>query len=195
MKPEINLLTDSELVESARSGSADASDELLNRYKSLVNALARPYFLVGGEFEDLVQEGMVGLSKAINTFKPTELTAFSSYAYACIKSKIFDVIKTANRDRHKPLNNYIPINIYIDMPSPIAEYSPEDAAIRKDNTERLYIAISSELTAAELSLFKAYMAGKTYREIALELDKSSKTIDNMLQKIKRKLRKIYNNFE
>ncbi len=120
-------MTDKSLLQLIKQGDANAMEQLLERYKSMVNALARPYFIVGGDYEDLTQEGMIGLYRAINSYDVNEGASFSTYAYTCIKSKIFDAIKTANRDKHKALNNYAPIYLFSEN-CDFLTLSPEDVA-------------------------------------------------------------------
>lgn len=185
-----NLQTDKQLLELINKGDSVALSVLLVRYKTMVNAIARPYFLIGGEYEDLVQEGMIGLYKAVISYNDFENTAFSSYAYSCIKSKILDVIKTANRDRHKALNNCIPISLYNESTSSTLANSAEEVAIQNDINSNILSKIQQVLNKQEQTLFFAYLEGKSYQELAAEFNKSYKAIDNALQKIKKKIKKV-----
>ncbi|MEG1608238.1 MAG: sigma-70 family RNA polymerase sigma factor [Clostridia bacterium] len=182
--------TDTQLLASIKDGDSAALSQLLERYKSMVNALARPYFLSGGDFEDLAQEGMIGLYKAVMTYRDDMQTAFSSYAYTCIKSKIFDVIKIANRDKHKALNNCVPITLFTETSSSTLANSPEDVTIENDFNAEVQSKIKQALSKQEQILFFAYLEGKTYAELASEFNKNNKAIDNSLQKIKKKIQRI-----
>lgn len=175
--------TDNQLLLAFSNGDNSAMESLLTRYKSLVNALARPYFLEGGEYEDLVQEGMIGLYKAVLTYDIQDQTKFSSYAYTCIKSKILDVIKTANRDKHKPLNNSVPITLHNESIS--AALTPEDLAIEKDYKQFFISRLKERLSPLEYSVFEDYLGGESYVNIATTHNLTYKKTDNILQKIKR----------
>ncbi|MCI8729125.1 MAG: sigma-70 family RNA polymerase sigma factor [Clostridia bacterium] len=181
-------LSDEELVISFRNGNASSCDELLSRHKSLVSALARPYFLIGGENEDLVQEGMIGLYKAITTFDVDKGNKFTSYAVTLVRQSIYDALKSANRDKHKPLNTFVSIS---DLNENATQSdSPEDIYISNEIYKSLISEISLLLSSGEKDVLNMYLEGFSYQEMAKNLGKDAKYIDNVLQRIKRKIRKI-----
>lgn len=185
------FLSDEELIISFRNGNASSCDELLSRHKSLVSALARPYFLIGGENEDLVQEGMIGLYKAITTFDTEKGNKFTSYAITLVRQSIYDALKSANRDKHKPLNTFISIS---DLSESASENdSPEDIYINNEMYQSLIAEISTLLSANEKGVLNMYLEGFSYQEMAAKLKKDVKYVDNILQRIKRKIRKIIKN--
>lgn len=180
-------MTDQELLLSIKKGDLGAVEILVEKYKSIVNALARPYYLVGGDYEDLVQEGMIGLYKAVTTYEESSGYNFTTYAFACIKNKILDAIKIANRNKHKALNNYISLTVFTESNNMIVK-SPEDYTIEQERNQDIINEIKSVLTQQEYLVFELYLEGMSYCDIAKKSQLSVKTVDNLLQKIKRKVR-------
>lgn len=182
---QVNLKDDVVLIAESREGSLQATEELLTRYKSLVVSVARQYFLVGAGDEDLIQEGMIALYRAIDAYDLSSKVPFSAFAFSCVKNRIIDVVKAANRDKHKALNNYV--SIY-DVDYSMSATSAEDTAIMRENSIQVKKDITENLSQEEVAILRLYLDGRSYRDIALQTGKSEKFIDNSLQKIKRKIR-------
>lgn len=197
---EINTIAlDEELVESAKVGDSNALEQLINKYKNFVRAKARTYFLIGADREDIIQEGMIGLFKAIRDFRGDKLSSFRAFAELCITRQIITAIKTATRQKHIPLNSYISLNkpIYDEdsdrslMDTIIEDKisDPEEMMIKKEKHTQIEGKMGEVLSELELEVLSSYLEGKSYQEIAKDLDKHVKSIDNALQRVKRKLEK------
>ncbi len=194
-------MTDEQLVKAAQQGPcADAAMEyLLNKYKNFVRTKARSYFLIGADHEDIVQEGMIGLYKAIRDFKSEKLTSFRAFAELCITRQIITAIKTATRQKHIPLNSYVSLNrpifdedsdrTLLDVITEDAPSNPEDMLIDQEDYYHIEGRIGEMLSPLEKDVLQRYMDGKSYVEIAEDMDRHVKSIDNALQRIKRKLLK------
>ena len=192
-------LTDEEVVQLCRQGDSLAEEYLLNKYKNFVRSRARSYFLIGADHEDIVQEGMIGLYKAIRDFKPEKLSSFRAFAELCITRQIITAIKTATRQKHIPLNSYISLNrpIYdeesdrtlLDIIIEGSTGNPEDMIINQENVGTIHQKMNEVLSGLEQEVLSAYLDGKSYQEIAELLDRPVKSIDNALQRVKRKLEK------
>ena len=191
-------LTDEEIVALAQNNDDDALTYLLDKYKNFVRSKARSYFLIGADHEDIVQEGMIGLFKAIRDYKPTRLSSFRAFAELCVKRQIITAIKTATRQKHFPLNSYVSLNkpLYDEESDrtllDVIEgrvTNPEDLFISQEELERIQNEISTTLSPLEQQVLAAFLNGKSYQEIAGMLDRHVKSIDNALQRIKRKLLK------
>lgn len=197
-KHNFSKLTDEELAVFAKENSSrEAEDVLLNRYKNLVKARVKAYFLVGGDNDDLVQEGMIGLFKAIRDFDSSKKVSFHSFAELCIKRQIFTAIKTADRQKHQPLNTYISLNkpVYDDISertliekiSERESIDPEKIYIMREKLNDIEKVINEKLSNLEKRVLILHMEGMSYQEIAEIIDKPTKSIDNALQRIKKKL--------
>lgn len=192
-------LTDEEVVQLCRQGDSLAEEYLLNKYKNFVRSRARSYFLIGADHEDIVQEGMIGLYKAIRDFKPEKLSSFRAFAELCITRQIITAIKTATRQKHIPLNSYISLNrpIYdeesdrtlLDIIIEGSTGNPEEMIINQENVGTIHQKMNEVLSGLEQEVLSAYLDGKSYQEIAELLDRPVKSIDNALQRVKRKLEK------
>ena len=192
-------MTDEEIALLAQQGDADASEYLLNKYKNFVRSKARSYFLVGADHEDIVQEGMIGLFKAFRDFKPDKLASFHAFAELCVTRQIITAIKTATRQKHIPLNNYVSLNrpIYdeesdrtlLDVITEEAPSNPEEMLINREDLSVIEGRIGQMLSDLEKEVLVRYMEGKSYVEISEEMGRHVKSIDNALQRIKRKLLK------
>lgn len=190
-------LPDEQIVELSSEGEKMATEYILAKYKNLVRAKAKAYFLAGADKEDLVQEGMIGLFKAIRDFDPTKQASFRGFAEMCIKRQLITAVKTAARQKHIPLNSYISLSkpVYEDeaertLVEVLAQreaVDPEEMFIRREKAEALETEISQKLSNLEQTVFSLYLGGMNYQEIALELDRPPKSIDNALQRIKKKL--------
>lgn len=191
--------TDEEIAVMASKGDSDATDYLLSKYSSLVLSITRSYFLIGADYDDVIQEGMIGLFKAIRDYKIND-SSFSTFAHMCIKRQIITAIKSATRKKHMPLNSYVSLNktIYDDeqettllnLLSDNIEPSPEDILINKEGFNVTKNNIFSVLSSYEKAVLEKYLQGMSYADIAGELNKPEKSIDNALQRIKRKIEKL-----
>ena len=192
-------LNDEEIVELAQQGEQFAVEYLVDKYKNFVRAKARSYFLIGADREDIIQEGMIGLFKAIRDYKVDKLTSFRAFAELCITRQIITAIKTATRQKHIPLNSYVSLNkpIYdeesdrtlMDILSTTKITNPEEIVISREEFIFIERKMGEILSSLEWKVLMAYLEGKSYQEIAVELKRHVKSIDNALQRVKRKLEK------
>lgn len=192
-------LEDEVLVKFSQEGNSKAQDILIQRYKNLVKGKSRAYFLMGADKEDIVQEGMIGLFKAIRDFRPDKFASFKSFAEMCIKRQIITAIKTAARQKHMPLNSYVSLNKPVfdeesdrtmyDMMTNSRELNPEHLIIRQEEMKSLEMKMGEVLSDMEWEVLNAYLEGKTYHEIAEKMNKQVKSVDNALQRVKKKLEK------
>ena len=191
--------SDEEVVVLAQQGDGQALAYLLNKYKNFVRSKARSYFLIGADHEDIVQEGMIGLYKAIRDFQPSRLASFRSFAELCVKRQIITAIKAATRQKHVPLNSYVSLNkpLYDEESDrtllDVIEgrvTNPEELYISQEDLARIQTQISEVLSDLERQVLDAFMDGKSYQEIAELLGRHVKSIDNALQRVKRKLFKF-----
>ena len=192
-------MTDEEIVQLCHNGDSLSEEYLLNKYKNFVRSKARSYFLIGADHEDIVQEGMIGLSKAIRDFKQEKLSSFRAFAELCITRQIITAIKTATRQKHIPLNSYVSLNkpLYdeesdrtlLDILMEGTTSNPEDMIINQENLGNIRQKINEVLSGLEQEVLAAYLDGKSYQEIAEALGRHVKSIDNALQRVKRKLEK------
>lgn len=197
MVRQFDHLTDEQLVEQVHLGSTDALDFLISKYRLFVKAKARSYFLVGADKEDIIQEGMIGLYKAIRDFKEDKLASFRAFAELCITRQIITAIKTATRQKHIPLNSYVSLDkpIYDEesertlmdiITSPVID-DPEHLMINREDYLYLEQKMSEVLSELEQQVLIRYLEGQSYNEISEELNRHVKSIDNALQRVKRKL--------
>lgn len=192
-------MPDEEVIEGARAGDSKATEYLINKYKSFVRAKARTYFLIGADREDIIQEGMIGLYKAIRDFREDKLSSFRAFAELCITRQIITAIKTATRQKHIPLNSYVSLNKPIfdeesdrTLMDVICEENisdPEEMIINREDFSGIEEKMGEILSGLEWEVLSLYLQGKSYQEIAEELDRHVKSIDNALQRVKRKLEK------
>lgn len=194
MTMDFDKMQDDELIGQVRQGSQAAVDYLMEKYKNLVRQKARRLFLMGGDRDDLIQEGMIGLYKAIRDYAPDREASFHSFAKLCIERQIYSAIKASNRQKNLPLNTYISLydmdydendereSIFGDN-----KLNPEKLVIDKESTTVLEYEVVRRLSSFEKKVFELFMEGAAYTEIAEELNRSPKAIDNALQRIKNKL--------
>ena len=194
-------MTDEEIVEDANSANNVLAQEyLLHKYRNFVRGKAKSYFLIGAEREDIVQEGMIGLYKAIRDFRKDRQTSFRSFAELCVTRQIITAIKTATRQKHIPLNSYISLNkpLYerdsdrtlLDVISGGTRIvNPEEMLIRQEEFIEIKSKMNTILSGLEWEVFLNYLDGKSYQETAKELNRHIKSIDNALQRVKRKVEK------
>ncbi|PAB57564.1 RNA polymerase sporulation sigma factor SigH [Anaeromicrobium sediminis] len=198
-KTDSLVLVDEEMVQAARGGDLQAQEYLIKKYKNFVRAKARSYFLIGADREDIIQEGMIGLFKAIRDFKEDKLSSFRAFAELCITRQIITAIKTATRQKHIPLNSYVSLNkpIYdeesdrtlLDVISSTRISDPEELIISREELKFIEGKIGEILSDLEWTVLMSYLEGKSYQEMAVELNRHVKSIDNALQRVKRKLEK------
>jgi len=191
--------TDEQVVALAQQGDAVAVEYLLGKYKNFVRSKARSYFLIGADHEDIVQEGMIGLFKAIRDYQAERLSSFRAFAELCITRQIITAIKTATRQKHVPLNSYVSLNkpIYdeesdrtlMDVIVECHAQNPEELIIGREEILTLRDKVEQVLSGLEQDVLSAYLDGKSYQEIADMLGRHVKSIDNALQRVKRKLEK------
>ena len=193
-------MTDEEVVMAAKQDeNLMAQEYLLYKYRNFVRAKARSYFLIGAEREDIIQEGMIGLFKAIRDFRSDKLSSFRAFAELCVTRQIITAIKTATRQKHIPLNSYVSLNkpIYeedsdrtlLDVISGAKVANPEEMVISREEFLDIENKMNNILSDLEWKVLMSYLDGKSYQEIAVDLDRHIKSIDNALQRVKRKLEK------
>lgn len=188
-------LTDEEVLSLARSGNRRAVEHLLARYRGLVEGKARSYFLSGGDHDDVVQEGMIGLYKAIRDFQETRLVRFRSFAEVCITRQIISAVKSASRRKHLPLNCYVSLHrptegedgLLLDVLADTRSDEPEAALLQRRLSEYLERYGCSELSDLEKRVIQGRLEGQSYRQVADELCCSFKRVDNALQRARRKI--------
>jgi len=194
---DFERFNDEELIEMVHQGNTDALDYLITKYRLLVRAKARSYFLIGADKEDIVQEGMIGLYKAIRDFKGDKLASFRAFAELCITRQIITAIKTATRQKHIPLNSYISLDkpifdeesdrTLMDVLTGAIMDDPEELMIHREEFGYLEEKMSEILSELELQVLALYLDGQSYHEISAKLNRHVKSIDNALQRVKRKL--------
>ena len=180
----------------AASGDRIAEEAVVMRYHRLVRICARPYFLAGGDSEDLIQEGMVGLLAAIREYDSGKAASFRTFAEVCIKNRLISVIKAAARDKHIPLNNYVSFETplfsgngdhYAYGAADQLQEDPEAILLGREAFQERMRALEGQLSGFEASILRLYLNGLSYSEIAAEVNKSPKSVDNAVQRIRRKL--------
>ncbi|CAM3652403.1 MULTISPECIES: RNA polymerase sporulation sigma factor SigH [Saccharibacillus] len=188
---------DEEVVEAFRAGDSEALEYLINKYRNFVRAKARSYFLIGADREDIIQEGMIGLYKAVRDFRGDRLASFKAFAEICITRQIITAIKTATRQKHIPLNSYVSLDkpIYeedsdrtlLDVICVSQVCDPEELIINREDFNGLEHKMAEILSELERQVLMLYLDGRSYQEIAVDLRRHVKSIDNALQRVKRKL--------
>ena len=198
---DYSTLKDEDVIGLVREGDALAQDFLLNKYKTFVKTKARAYFLIGADREDIIQEGMIGIYKAIRDYSSKTNASFNRFTDLCVSRQLITAIKAAGRQKHMPLNSSVSLNktvyddesddTYIDMlESAEAVTSPETIFIGIENRNSIVEHIMEALSSFEKKVLSFYLQGKTYSEIAKATGKSEKSIDNALQRVKKKTEKF-----
>lgn len=190
------MISDEDLLKKIASGDEFAESELLSRYKDLVVKISRCYFIVGGDMEDIIQEGMIGLYKAIKNFNKQKEASFKTFAVLCIKHQIQTAIKKSNTNKNKPLSSAVSFQEFSNETSGesllpielILEETPVEKAIDKENFFSLKQKIKDELSSLEYKVLSYYLQGYAYKEISKMLNITEKSVDNSLRRIKTKLR-------
>lgn len=195
---------ENDLIQDAQSGNGEAVSFLLEKYKGSVRTLTRPLFLMDGDEDDLIQEGMIGLFKAIQTFDRERGASFETYARLCVSRQLYSAIEKSNRKKNIPLNSYISIyseeylheegdygnGIFSEQTSSVWEENPEDIVIQRESRDDVIDVLCQKLSNMEKKVLKLFLQGLTYQEIAKRLQYPPKKIDNALQRIKIKMQKI-----
>ncbi len=190
-------MEDEALCALAASGDRQAEESLVVRYNRLVRMCARPYFLAGGDSEDLIQEGMLGLLSAIREYDPGKSASFRTYAEVCVKNRLFSAVKAAARNKHTPLNDSVSISetpLYGGSGFSFANggpgrrtKDPEEILLNREAFRERMEALVGQLSGFEAGILRLYLNGLSYSEIAAEVNKSPKSVDNAVQRIRRKL--------
>ena len=193
-------LADEDIVKLVQDGDSSALDYLLYKFKNFVKAKARAYFLIGADREDILQEGMIGFFKAVRDYRPERSASFHVFAELCITRQIITAIKTATRQKHIPLNSYVSLNrpVYdedsertlMDVVSMECVSSPEDLLLNREKRNYLEQKMNETLSDLEWDVLNSYLQDRSYQEIAHDLSRHVKSVDNALQRIKRKMEKM-----
>lgn len=193
-QPPLNQMRDEELCKLAASGTRSAEEVLVTRYNRLVRSCSRPFFLAGGDSEDLIQEGMVGLLKAVREYDPEKEASFRTFAEVCIRNRLYSVLRAAARDKHAPLNQSVPLDTpffecdsYTSGTSDLSQCNPEDFLIDREHTAALLSGVRKKLSEFEAKILGYYLDGLSCREIAETVGKSPKSVDNAVQRIRQKV--------
>ena len=192
-------LPDEQVVELAKSGDENAYNHIIARYRNFVYAKAKSYYIKGAEQDDLIQEGMIGLYKAVRDFKP-EKSSFGAFARVCVLRQILTAVKNSTRNKHMPLNSYISLNgpadgdsdeeYGFDIPDENNSLNPESILIDRENLSGISCKINRVLSTMELKVLAYYLDGMSYKEIAEKMDKTPKAVDNAIQRIRHKIGKV-----
>jgi RNA polymerase sporulation-specific sigma factor len=190
-------LSDESLVATAKAGDHLAMEFLVNKYKNFVRIRAKGYFMMGADREDIIQEGMIGLYKGVRDFNPEKLSSFRSFAQLCITRQIITAIKTANRQKHSPLNQYVSLNkpIYdegsertlLDVTPSRKASDPAEVVMKQTYSDEIKRRLQENLSDLESQVLLSYLEGKSYQEMAHDLKRHVKSIDNALQRVKLKI--------
>ena len=192
-------MTDEEIINTAKGGNTEALDYILDKYKPLVKSKSRAYFLIGADNEDIIQEGMIGLYKAVRDFNAEKHASFRAFADLCVNRQIITAIKAATRQKHQPLNNYVSLNkpvfdgdsqeTFMDSIKDNDFLNPETMFIGREAREGIEQHLEKNLSSLENRVLCLYLDNKSYSEISAVTGKSEKSIDNALQRVKKKLEK------
>ena len=188
-------LTDEELIAQARTGQKGAEEELAQRYIRLVRICSRPFFLSGGDSEDLIQEGMLGLLSAIREFDPQKGASFKTYAEICIRNRIQSAIRSASRKKHAPLNDGVSLDEVLSdetqsLGTQYFQRSPEEQVLARETENEFITAYSQRLSKFESQILSLYLDGLSYQEMAVITRRDVKAVDNAVQRIRKKLAKL-----
>lgn len=185
---ELEQMSDEALCTALQNGTSAAGDILAHRYRKLVRCCAHPYFLAGGDSEDLLQEGMFGLIKAMREFRADREASFQTFAEVCIRSRLCSVIRASRAGKHSPLNESVPLNAFLlDAQPQYSQLDPEDMLIDREKAAALLNQVRSQLSKLEVRVLDLYLDGCSCGEIAATVGKSYKSVDNAVQRIRRKI--------
>jgi len=184
---------DEELCRMARTGNRDAEEILVKRYQRLVRQLARPYYLAGGDSDDLIQEGMIGLIYAVREYDERKSASFRTFSEICIRNRLYSAVRAAARDKHSPLNQSVPLEIpFFDSHTSlsgaplVSQTNPEDLIIGREGAQDTLSDVRRQLSAFEAEILGYYLDGLTMQEMAEAVSRSPKSVDNAVQRIRRK---------
>ena len=181
-------MTYEQLIACIQAGEKVCMDVLIERYKLQVRRQARALYLIGGDSDDLIQEGMLGLFKAIRDYQPEKEASFERFAKICISRQLYSAVQASNRQKHVPLNSYVELSPRLgEEAGDPKEKSPEDLLIDQESLEGLYREIRGALSPFEQEILEACLNGQSYTEIAARMNKPAKSVDNAIQRIRRKL--------
>ena len=190
----LRLLSDEELCRLVSQEDRLAEELLVTRYSRLVRTCARPYFLIGGDSEDLTQEGMIGLMNAVREYDASKAASFRTFAETCIRNRLYSALRSAAGDKHLPLNQSVPLdtpffdsNSYTSGTGNLAERNPEDFLIDREHAQSLLTGVRKQLSEFEAKILGYYLDGLSCREIAEAVGKPPKSVDNAVQRIRRKV--------
>lgn len=199
---DYQMKTDEELIRSFREGDAAIMDYLLEKYKPMVKKKAKAMFLLGGDSDDLIQEGMIGLFKAVQDYDPDQEAAFGTFAQICVTRQLYSAIRASQRKKHLPLNSYISLydnqeiseekeSELMSIQNQAATNNPEDLVIHKESEDSIMKELEERLSGLEREVLYLHLLGTDYKTIAGLLGKSPKTIDNALQRVKTKAEELF----
>lgn len=191
--------TDEELIRMLRGGQSDIADYIMEKYKPLVRKKTNAMYLIGGETDDLIQEGMIGLFKAMRDYKEEKETSFFSFADLCISRQLYSALEASNRKKHQPLNTYVSFSNQensdgMNIEEIVTDHtiSPEQMLIEQEGREEFFVRLKESLSAMERTVLYLYLEGNSYTQIAEIMSKPSKSIDNTLQRIRSKIKQMKN---
>ena len=200
---EYEKLSDEQLIDRLRGGEGEISEYICEKYKNLVRSKAKSMFILGGDTEDLIQEGMIGLFKAVRDYDSGRDASFYTFAELCISRQLYTAVQAAGRKKHLPLNSYVSLygnedgekkgkepEELLEEISDSARLNPEELFLDRERTEYLESAIEKELSPFEKQVLDLYLTGMSYSEIARVLGREEKSTDNALQRLKGKIRKV-----
>ena len=190
MIKEYEGIPDEELIRRAQKGEKKLEEFLIDKYKGMVRKKAHAMFLIGGEQEDLIQEGMIGLFRAVRDYRPSKNASFATFASLCVERQIYKAIEISGRQKHRPLNSYISLseeNSPLKNTEDTKQQNPEEIIIDRESTNLMQEKIKERLSPFENQVLRAYLEGKDYHQIARQMEKSPKSIDNALQRIRNKI--------
>ncbi len=192
MAKDYDTCTDEELIQRLRAGEREITDYLIDKYKSLVRTKARALYLAGGDHEDLIQEGMLGLFKAVRDYRPEKEAAFATFAGLCIDRQMYSAVASSQRQKHQPLNSFVSLSEPVSEQELrlVDEETPEEIMISRENLQGMHERIKERLSRFEYQVLELYLKGYDYTQIAEKLGKQPKAIDNALQRIRNKVREV-----
>lgn len=189
-------VTDEQLIGLLRGGQTQVVDYLMEKYKNLVRKRANALYLIGGETEDLIQEGMIGLFKAVQDYRPDKESSFYHFAQMCITRQMYTAVEASQRKKHVPLNSYVPLDagpedeggMYLEGGDSFQTLDPETLFISQETARQFLQKANEKLSRMERQVLALYLEGMNYRQIAEHMGKTPKSIDNALQRIRGKIR-------
>lgn len=192
MAKDYDTCTDEELIERLRAGEREITDYLIDKYKSLVRTKARALYLAGGDHEDLIQEGMLGLFKAVRDYRSEKEAAFATFAGLCIDRQMYSAVASSQRQKHQPLNSFVSLSEPVSEQELrlVDEETPEEIMISRENLQGMHERIKERLSRFEYQVLELYLKGYDYTQIAEKFGKQPKAIDNALQRIRNKVREV-----